>query len=291
MEPRGWRRPVGGVRRQPLRRQAGLDLRADRLSLPTLNWIRFPELEPAAGLEELLEAAAAAGFRAVGLDDLIVAGRSTDEVAALLRSHGLTCTDVGVLRVSEGAVREQCKSLAALATATGAPVCIAAISTRTDSSLDDLRTGAAILAEAGVRVALEFLPYGGLRNLAEGIDVCSSVGWERCGLLVDSWHFFRGGEDWPLLRSLAAEQIALVHLNDAPAPIGDLVYESRFRRLPPGQGTFALADFVETLDDLGYDGVISLEVLSAALRSRPPAEGARELHEAAHSLLAVRQVM
>jgi sugar phosphate isomerase/epimerase len=129
------------------------------------------------------------------------------------------------------------------------------------------------------------VPYGGVRSLSEGIDVCSAVGWDRCGLLVDTWHVFRGGEPWPLLRSLAASQIALVHLNDAGEPVGDLAYDSRFLRTPPGEGTFPLARFLELLDEIGYEGVISLEVLSAALRSRPPAEGARELFAAAQAAL------
>jgi sugar phosphate isomerase/epimerase len=233
----------------------------------------------------VLAGAAAAGFDAVGLDDLTIAGRNPDEVAALLRSHDLTCSDVGVLRISDGSARAQCESLAALAAATGAEICIATFPTRTDESVDDLRAGAAILAEAGVRIALEFVPYGGVRSLSEGIEICSAVGWDRCGLLVDTWHFFRGGERWPLLRSLTASQIALVHLNDAAEPVGDLVYDSRFLRTPPGEGTFPLADFLELLDETGYDGVVSLEVLSAALRSRPPLEGARELFAAARAAL------
>jgi sugar phosphate isomerase/epimerase len=272
VEPRRRRRPV--TRPQPVRRQKGLDLIASQLSLPTLNWIRFPELTPIWPLEELLAAAAAAGFDSVGLDEMTVAGRDPGEVAALLDVHGLACTDVAVLRVSE-----QAESLAALATATGAGVCIAAT-----ESIDELRAGVGILAAAGVRAALEFVPYGGVRTLSAGIEACAAVGWDRCGLLVDSWHFFRGGEDWELLRSLAPEQIALVHLNDAPAPIGALVHESRFRRMPPGEGTFPLAGFLDTLEEIGYDGVVSLEVLSASLRARPPAEGALELYDAVRAI-------
>jgi sugar phosphate isomerase/epimerase len=222
----------------------------------------------------VLAGAAAAGFDSVGLDDMTLAGRDVAEVAALLDAHGLTCTDVGVLRV-----REQAESLAALATATGASVCIAA-----PASIDDLRAGAGILAEAGVRTALEFVPYGGVRTLSEGVEVCAAVGWDRCGLLLDSWHFFRSGEEWDLLRSLTPEQIALVHVNDAPPPVGDLVYESRFRRTPPGEGTFPLVDFLDALEEIGYEGVVSLEVLSASLRARPPAEGARELRNAMQSV-------
>ena len=139
-----------------------------------------------------------------------------------------------------------------------------------------------MLASAGVRTALEFAPYGGLPTLSDAIDVCAAVGWDRCGLLVDTWHFFRSDEPWSLLRSLDADQIALVHVSDAPEPEGDLVYESRFRRLPVGSGTFAIREFADALAATGYDGVLSNEVLSSALRRRPPADGARELLESLH---------
>ena len=238
---------------------------------------------PAWPLDDVLAAAAAAGFRDVGLDDLTVAGADPEEVAALLLSHGLVCTDVGVLRVGIGEIQPQAEALAALASATGAGVCIAALYTRTPAeALADLRTASSALADAGVRVALEFAPYGGLPTLAAAIDVCAAVGWDRCGLLVDTWHFFRSDEPWSLLRSLDADQIALVHVNDAPAPERDLVYESRFRRLPVGSGTFPIGEFAAALAATGYDGVLSNEVLSSALRRRPPADGARALLESLH---------
>ena len=249
------------------------------VSLPTLNWIEFPELTPIWPLEDLLAGAAGAGFRNVGLDDLTVAGRDPGDVAALLRSHDLVCTDVGVLRVGEGDVRKSATKLAALASATGAGICIAALYTDTpDEAIPALRAGAAVLAESGVRTALEFVPYGSLPTLSGAIAVCAAVGWDRCGLLVDTWHFFRSGEPWELLRSLDPGQITLVHVNDAlPVSSDDLVRESRFRRAPLGAGTFRLAEFAAALDELRYEGVVSIEVLSDELRNRPPAEGAEEL--------------
>jgi len=250
-----------------------------QVSLPTLNWIGFPELAPVWPLEDVLAGAAAAGFRSVGLDDLTVAGRDPGDVAASLRSHGLSCTDVGVLRVGEGDVREHSAELAALASATGAGICITALSNAIAAeAIPLLRAATAILAESGVRAALEFVPYGALPTLSEAVAVCDAVGWERCGLLVDTWHFFRSGEPWELLRSLDRSQIALVHINDAlPLSSSDLRHESRFRRAPLGAGTFELAELAATLAELRYEGVVSIEVLSGELRSRPPSAGAKEL--------------
>ena len=112
-----------------------------------------------------------------------------------------------------------------------------------------------------------------------------------CGVLPDPWHFFRSGEPWQLLRSLDPDQIAIIHADDAPAVIGDdLVYESRHRRLPIGAGTFAIAEFVSAIDTLGYDGVISAEVLSPTLREQEPGEGAHA-DERAQRALADQQLI
>jgi sugar phosphate isomerase/epimerase len=280
---------------------------ATQFSLPTLNWIRYPgaddgiptggELQPAWPLEDVLAAAAGAGFSAVGLDDLTVgaylrAGGTLDGLGALLASHGLECTDVGVLRIGACEVRTAAGALAALASAAGAGICIAALYTATaDEAFDDLCIGATILAEAGVHAALEFAPYGGLRSLADAIAVCDAVGWDRCGLLVDTWHFFRSGEPWSLLSSLDPEQVALVHVNDAPPLEGDdIVRESRSRRVAPGAGSFRLAEFADALETLGYGGPVSVEVLSAPLRRRPPAEGALELSNSLRAAWPARAV-
>jgi sugar phosphate isomerase/epimerase len=257
-----------------------------RYSLPTLNWLDMTaEGGVTAGppLDEILAGAAAAGFDAVGLDLLTVreyvrAGGRLDDVPALLGAHGLRCTDVGVLAV-DGPAPADATELAALARAVEAPLCIVAWSVA--SGIEGLLAAADVVSAAGARLALEFVPYGGMPSLPQAIAACEAVGWDRCGLLVDTWHFFRSGAAWPQLRALEAGQIALVHVNDGPASAGaDLMFESRSRRLPLGAGTFAVAEFLEAIEANGYDGPISAEVLSSTLRARPPADGARTLMDA-----------
>jgi sugar phosphate isomerase/epimerase len=234
----------------------------------------------------VLAAATNAGFAFVGVDDVSVRGRSDADVAASLRSHALTCTDVGVLRLGKDDPRVAARRLARLARATGASTCIAAVMTgERAATRRDLLVAADVLGAAGVRIALEHAAYGGLRTLRDAIDLCGAVGPERCGVLVDAWHALTGEDEWDLLRALDAEQIALVHVSDAPVPIGgDVVHESRFRRLPPGRGELDLPRFIDALHEVGYEGVVSLEVLSADLRSRDPTAAARELHASSAAL-------
>jgi sugar phosphate isomerase/epimerase len=259
-------------------------------SVPSVNFLRFePDdpghpLPPVQPLEELLAAAAAAGFTQVGLDDLTLGGYvrdggSLDGVPKLVHSHGLALSDLGVLRIGEPDVLDVARTLASLAAATGAGVCMTALYTEIDDgAVAQLRTCGDILGEAGTRLALEHGAYGYLRTLAHSVALCEAVGWERCGVLADSWHFFRGESDWRLLRSLRERQIAHVHVNDGAAePALDPVIDSRFRRLPPGTGTFPLDEFRAAIEASGYDGAISAEVLSAELRKLDAGEAARTL--------------
>lgn len=265
-----------------------------RYSVPTVNWVRWPGDEdgvatatPAWPLDALLDGVAGAGFRGVGLDHYTVtsyvdSGGSVEDLGDLLRTRGLVCTDVGVLPIGTPGVLAAAESLARLASITGARVCIAAhyAPTSTKEAIRQLRASADVLAEAGATLVLEFVAYGDLRTMAEAVEVCEAVGWERCRLLVDTWHFFRGDEPWPLLRSLGGDQIGLLHVNDGPRERGsDATFDGRFRRVPVGAGSFPLADFAAAVEATGYTGVVSTEVLSAELRRRPPADGARELIE------------
>ena len=236
-------------------------------------------------LERVLDGVAAAGFAGVGLDrytvaDYVASGGRVEEIADLLRTRDLACTDVGVLPVGTPGFADAAKELAQLATVTGAGLCLAAHyrPASQGESVRQLAEAGAVLAEAGARIALEFVSYGVRRTMTEARELCEAVGWERCGLLVDTWHVFRGAEPLSLVRSLGSEQIALVHLNDgARVPAADPTVEGRRGRLPVGAGDFPLADFAMALEATGYVGVLSTEVLSTAIRMRPPENGARRL--------------
>jgi len=238
---------------------------------------------PTAPLVEVVAAVSSSGCGAIGLDDISVGAEGIDEAVALLHASGLHCTDVGVLRIGNPSLQASAKWLAGLAERTGAALCIGALyASPTDGDVvDELREASNVLSNVGVRLALEFAPYSPLDSLTATIELCERVGWERCGVLLDAWHFFMSGTPLAELRRLEPEQIALVHLSDAPEPeTNDLRHESRFRRVTPGRGTLALGDFVEALREVGYEGVVSAEVLSAELRATPPTVGATALMDA-----------
>jgi sugar phosphate isomerase/epimerase len=258
----------------------------------SVNWVAFPggdvdvaDPTPVQPITVVLDAVAAAGFDLVGLDhysvgEYVRAGGSIDALGAALRDHGLRCSDVGIVPVGSADLVPATERLADLARAVAAPLCIAALydDLSHGDAVRDLCRAAEILEPAGVRIAFEFTAYGYRRSLADAVAICEEVGWERCALLVDAWHIFRGGESLERLGALVRDRVALVHVDDGSAePLADATFEGRFRRRLPGTGAFDLDGFLRALDAAGYRGPFGVEVLSTELRGLPPAEAARQL--------------
>lgn len=155
-------------------------------------------------------------------------------------------------------------------------------------------TAAAAFAEVcdraachGVLVHLEPLPWAGIRTLAEAWDVVRRADRPNGGLLVDSWHFFRGGSTFAELEDIPGDQVLYVQLDDAPAvPEADLAEETQHRRLLPGDGALDLVGLVRTLDRIGCTAPVGAEVLSDELLAAPVDEVARRAAAATAQVLA-----
>ena len=255
-----------------------------RYSVPTLDWVRMPaagrKVEPPVyGLDEILDGVAAAGFQAVGLDDLTVGGLDPADVASALRRRGLLCSEVGILRA--GQPRETSAAahdLTWLAQATGASCCIAIVADPPPAdALAALETAAAVLAAGGVRMALEFAAYGSVATLPEAIALCAAWAGSGAGFCSTAGTFSgattRGRRS---SRSTGARSRSFTSTTHRTLGL-DPVHDSRFRREPPGAGMLDLERFLDVLSAIGYRGEISLEVLSSRIAATPPAATAREL--------------
>jgi sugar phosphate isomerase/epimerase len=114
-----------------------------------------------------------------------------------------------------------------------------------------------------ILLALEFLPWAELKDIRMAWEVVRRADCSNGGLLVDSFHFFKGGSQTEDFREVPAEKIFLIHLNDAP----DLPIHSKEmcfnHRVFPGEGVFPLKEFLDVLIlEKKYGGWISLEVLN-----------------------------
>jgi sugar phosphate isomerase/epimerase len=241
-----------------------------------------------ADLDAYLGAVAAAGFTAVSLDTakLAAAGEGPAAlrgVSTMVADHGLRCSDVIALRVSrdDAATLDAARGLAEAAGALGAGFVLTLLGTRlSDESIDRLDRCADIVSAAGAALALEFVPGGPIDRIATAVSLAEQIGVARAGVLIDSWHFFNGASEWEELETVPLDRVALVQFDDALAPIGeDVMTETMDRRTWPGEGVFDLHRFASCLTGRGFNGLVSVEVLSAEHRRLDAATFARRAFE------------
>jgi sugar phosphate isomerase/epimerase len=78
------------------------------------------------------------------------------------------------------------------------------------------------------------------------------------------------------------ERIACIQFADARSPVtSDRMDEALNRRAMPGSGVLELDRFTWRLRQRGWDGVVSVQVLSAEWRRRPLHDFARLAHDSA----------
>lgn len=143
-----------------------------------------------------------------------------------------------------------------------------------------------LAARHGMKAHIEFLPFGGIPDLASAWAIVQAAGRPNGGLTLDSWHFFRSGANFDLLERIPGSRIHTIQINDAPAePQSDLMHETMTARLVPGQGSFDLTRFIRTLNRIGATAPISVEIFSAETSSLPMAEAIASWAPAARDII------
>ncbi len=141
--------------------------------------------------------------------------------------------------------------------------------------VDRLRPAAAILADEGVWLGLEYVApktlwsskrYEFVHTMAQMEELCQAIG-ENVGLLLDSWHWYTARETAADVRRLRAEQVVDVHVNDAPAGVAIDDQLDHVRDLPGATGAIDIAAFLGALQHIGYDGPVMVEPFSERVRA------------------------
>ena len=251
----------------------------------TVNWSPYfgfarPELR------RMIRAAEATGFGWISFDLPSIAhftanagtlGALRDALAAanvkLLAVHSLAIDgDVAKVETLTREAMETCRALGAAYFHAGV---IAPVDAQVVAAT---RRAADICQESGVGFAIEFLPFLPVASIGQTRSLLAAAGARRPGLVVDSWHFFNGLDDWDALAGIAADEIAYVQFDDhGPLQSDDLLFETTEKRVMPGEGIFDLGRFASTLRGAGFDGVVGVEILSAASRAQPIEEVARRM--------------
>ena len=136
---------------------------------------------------------------------------------------------------------------------------------------------ASILAANGCSLGLEFIGPKTLRDdfthpfihtmpgmLAMGAEIGPNV-----GLLLDCFHWHTSHGTVEELRALRPEQVVYVHVNDAAAGVPPDEQIDNIRALPGETGEVDIVAFLQSLQEIGYDGPVVAEPFKNELADLP----------------------
>jgi 4-hydroxyphenylpyruvate dioxygenase len=142
---------------------------------------------------------------------------------------------------------------------------------------EQLRTLAEQAAARGIRIAYEALAWG--RHVSEydhAWRIVEAADHPALGICLDSFHVLARHTALDTIAEIPADKLLFCQLADAADLAVDVRHWSRHHRCLPGQGAFDLVDFANRLLRTGYEGPLSLEVFSDALRQADPGRVARD---------------
>ncbi|HEX7095408.1 MAG TPA: sugar phosphate isomerase/epimerase [Acidimicrobiales bacterium] len=251
-----------------------------------------------AGFDELVAAAASAGFTDVSITpamyvDARRAGASDADLRATLDRHGVSVAmidplisglpgipapdDVGPrFRSTFEHGEEACYRAAEAVGASAVNVAhFLGNPTPQEQLVDAIGAIATRAAARGIDVLVEFMPDGSIPDLATAVSIVTAVDAANCALTIDTWHHWRCGGDASELRSLAPRTIGAVQLSDALDDVrGSWATPPTRDRLLPGEGVIPLRDLVAAARANRPDVLIGVEVFSRSWRDQPYGERA-----------------
>jgi sugar phosphate isomerase/epimerase len=144
---------------------------------------------------------------------------------------------------------------------------------------------AEVLKEFGCRLGLEFIGpktsrmrrrYEFIYTMEGMMELAEAIGTGNVGLLLDAWHLYTSGGSIEDLDRIAADDVVLVHVMDAPAGIPRDEQIDNVRRLPMETGVIDLPGLMQKLKAMGYDGPVMPEPFSARINAiEDPLEAAQ----------------
>lgn len=250
---------------------------------------------------ELIEVAAAAGFRTVGIRltatpsvgvppyDCLHDGPVLRDTLARLAATGVSVLDTEFLRFEPDQPAGVPEGFLEVSARLGARnVLVMSAEPEEARTLDRFGDLCDRAAAYGLQVCLEFAVYTGVRTLAHAAEIVARSKRTNASVLIDALHFSRSGGLPAHVPQAAPSLLRYAQICDAvaemPAPTDTpaLIREARTGRLLPGEGALPLHELVAALPA----GIpLAIEAPVRATAGLPALERARRAHEALTALL------
>jgi sugar phosphate isomerase/epimerase len=140
-----------------------------------------------------------------------------------------------------------------------------------EAAVASLREAAQWAAGANVTLALEFLaPSEFCNNLQTALALVESAGEPNIGVNLDLFHFWTGPSKTEDLSLLTPGDLAFVQVCDVAGVLRELATDAD--RILPGDGDIDAAAIFRRLEEIGYNGCVSLEVMNPSLWRMKPSQ-------------------
>ncbi|MEO0382547.1 MAG: TIM barrel protein [Pseudomonadota bacterium] len=237
-------------------------------------------------LSDKLSAIAKAGFDGVEIfeQDFITFDGSPNDVGKLVADHGLTVDLFQLVQDFEGLegddrtrAFDRLERKFDLMQALGAPLLLVSASTNpvaksgVERIAEDFHDLGERAASRGLRIGYQGLAWGQhVRSSKDAWEVVRQTDHAQVGLILDSFQCLIAGGDLSAIREIPGEHIFHAQISDAPRIEMDLEYLWRHFRCMPGEGDLPILDFARAFLSTGYDGPLSIEIMSDQLRGGIP---------------------
>ena len=144
-----------------------------------------------------------------------------------------------------------------------------------DSNVQRVNELMTVLDDHGIALGLEYVspltrrapyPYAFLHDMSGMLSFCAAIKSPNTGLLLDSFHWHCAGEGVAHIESLTPREIIAVHVNDAPRISTELQTVGE-RALPGTTGVIDITGFMTALKTIGYDGPVTCEPMTSAIKA------------------------
>jgi sugar phosphate isomerase/epimerase len=238
-----------------------------------------------------VEAAARAGYRGIGLhhaDTMHTAGKiGLPEMRRILDGNGIKYVELEFLLnwFEEGERRQESDKMRREIFSVAAQLGLRTVKVgpgfhEPEADIPKMRDAFAQLcreaAEYGTGLMLEIMPWSNVRTVETALGIVQGAEQPNGGILVDIWHFARGGIDYNDVSKIPVQYIRGAELDDADQQVAGSLWEDTIhhRRLC-GEGDLDPPAFIKAVQAAGYRGYYGVEILSEKHRKLPLDEMAR----------------
>lgn len=160
-----------------------------------------------------------------------------------------------------------------------------------------LRPLAEVLKEGGIRIGIEFITPKTLRDqfehqfiykMQDMLAFAKDIGTGNVGVLFDVWHHYCAHGTLEEMDVLTAEDVQLIHTNDAPLGLEIDEQQDLSRELPMATGVIPAVEMLQKLKAIGVNCGIAAEPFSQEineLAASDPLAAAKKTFEANEKLL------